>query len=224
MQMVDELKTAVAGEGNKNAGGEAGKVAFLPEQQARVQELIDETYRKAFAKAQKKPSSDEVERLKSEVVSLREDKKSAEVYKAISRFNVVNADDVAKLIGGSVRLGEDGAVTVINESGSVRISASGHPVGIEEYIAGWLNERPHFLRGAGSSGAGSFGSRFEAGYRPSQNTSDPSFWRTVPREDLDRLLAGGITVQGSAGQLYKFRDVKNPFIEARRRKAQAVKR
>ena len=51
-----------------------------------------------------------------------------------------------------------------------------------------------------------------------QNTEDPEAWRKMPREDLDRHLEGGITVNGSAGQVYRFKDIKNPFIEARKRR------
>jgi len=40
----------------------------------------------------------------------------------------------------------------------------------------------------------------------------------MPREDLERIMKEGINVQGTAGQTYRFRDVKNPFLEARRRK------
>lgn len=224
MHQVDELKTAAVGDGHANNGTDAHKVAFLPEQQAKVQELIDDAYKKAYAKAQKRASSDEVERLKGEVEKLREDKKNAAVYRAISRFNVVDAEDVAKLIGSSVRIGEDGSVAVVNESGAARVNASGHPVGLDEFIAGWLGERPHFLRASGTGGSGSFGSRASSALSPARNISDPAFWRTAPRSELDRLLAGGISVQGSAGQVYKFRDVKNPFVEARRSKSQSVKR
>lgn len=214
--MVDELKTA---EGDGRIGSEdARKVMFLPEQQAKVQELIDEAYRKAYAKAQKgKGGHEEVERLKGEVEKLRDERKAAALLRAISRHNVVDAEEVAELVKHRVRMEEDGSVKVLGDSGAVRINTTGQPMALDEFIADWLGEKPHHLRAAFGAGAGSQGARFAAG-TARQNLSDPAAWRTMPREELDRLLREGLNVQGSAGQTYRFRDVKNPFLEARRRK------
>lgn len=216
--MVDELKTA-EGDGTN---GEARKVTFLPEQQARVQELIDEAYRKAYSKAQKtKGSSEEVEKLKGEVERLKEERKVSALLKAISRHNVVDAEEVAELVKGRVRVEEDGSCRVLGESGAVKITTTGQPMSVEEFISEWLGERPHHLRAASGMGAGSQGARFGAG-SVKYNLADPSTWRSMPREELDRIMKEGINVQGSAGQTYRFRDVKNPFLEARRRKFQSA--
>lgn len=214
--MVDELKTA---EGDSQGKGEESRrVSFLPEQQARVQELIDEAYRKAYAKAQRsRGSGDEVERLKGEVERLREETKTSALLKAISRHNVVDAEEVADLVRGRVRLDEDGSVKVLGESGAVRVNTSGQHMSVDEFVSDWLSERPHHLRANGGAGAGSQGARFGAA-ATRHNLSDPNAWRSMPREELDRLLREGLSVQGSAGQTYRFRDVKNPFLEARRRK------
>ncbi|MBE7415999.1 MAG: hypothetical protein HS130_12595 [Deltaproteobacteria bacterium] len=214
--MVDELKTV---EGDGHSGSEeARKVMFLPEQQAKVQELIDEAYRKAYAKAHKgKGGSEEVERLKGEVERLRDERKSAALLRAISRHNVVDAEEVSELVKHRVRMEEDGSMKVIGDSGAVRINTAGQPVTLDEFVADWLGERPHHLRASAGTGAGSQGARFGAG-SVRHNLSDPASWRTMPREELDRLLREGLSVQGSAGQTYRFRDVKNPFLEARRRK------
>ncbi len=221
MPQVDELET-----GGKNdvheAGGESSKVTFSHEQQAKVQGLIDDAYRKAYAKAQRsRTSSEEVERLASEVERLKEDKKMALLYRGISRHNVVDAEEVAKLIGDRVRVDEDGNATVVNGSGSAKINGSGHQVGIDEYLADWLSTRPHHLRSAGSAGAGSHRAGLGLNGKFNFNLSDPNVWRSMPRVDLDRYLAEGVNVYGSAGQVYKFRDVKNPFLEARKRRFQS---
>src|SRR3989304_8218519 len=83
MPQVDELKTDVTGDGLQNgSGAEHSKVLFNPEQQAKVQELIDEAYRKAYAKAQRsRPASEETETLRGEVKRLRDDKKMAGLYR-----------------------------------------------------------------------------------------------------------------------------------------------
>lgn len=219
MNQVDEPKTALKGDGLKNGETDASsKVTFLPEQQVRVQEIINETFRKAYAKgAQSRMPGEEIERLKTEVEGLREERKNAALYREISRFNVVNAEDVARLLSSSVRIGEDGAATVVNETGAARINGSGHPVGLGEFIAGWLSERPYFLRTAGASGAGSPGARSSQSGAHARGVNDPGLYRSISRDDLDKMLAQGIDIQGAAGQVYRFRDVKNPFIEARKR-------
>lgn len=213
--MVDELKT-----GNEGIR-EEGKVSFLPEQQARVQELIDEAYRKAYTKAQRSSSGADVDKLKAEVERLREDRKAASLLRAISRHSVVDAEEVAELLKHRVRAEEDGTLKVIGQSGAARVNNSGQPMSIEEFVDSWLSERPHHLRGAASSGAGSLGARFSSA--PARyDLSDPASWRSMPREELDRLMREGVDVQGAAGQNYRFRDVKNPFLEARKRKFQSA--
>jgi len=215
--MVDELKT-----GNAEERREEGKVSFLPEQQARVQELIDEAYRKAYSKAQRNiGGGPEVEKLKAEVERLKEERKAASLLRAISRHSVVDAEEVAELLKGRVRSDEDGTLKVIGRSGAVKVNSTGQPMSVEEFVDTWLSERPHHLRGSAATGAGSLGARFQGGAQR-YDLTDPSAWRSMPREELDRLLREGVDVQGAAGQNYRFRDVKNPFLEARKRKFQTA--
>lgn len=220
MNQVDELKTGTAGGGPNSGEPEHQKVTFLPDQQAKVQELIDEAYRKAWQKAKgARPGGEEMERLKSEVERLKEEKKNAVLLRALSRHNVIDAEEVAELLRGRVREDSEGNFVVAGETGAARITSAGVPMSVEDYVEAWLSERPHHLRAAGGPGAGSRGARF--GASPGHlrhNYSDPSSWREMPREELDRLLKEGINIQGSAGQIYRFKDVKNPFLEARRRK------
>lgn len=211
-----------SGDGLTNGQGtETSKVTFLPEQQTKVQELIDEAYKRAYSKAiRSKGGSEEVEKLKTEVERLKQEKKTSALLRAVARHNVVDAEEVADLLRERVRIEEDGMLSVLGDGGSVRINNSGMPMSVDEFVSGWLGDRPHHLRTSGATGAGSSGARFSAS-RQRYNLSDPSVWRTMPREDLDNLLKDGISVQGAAGQTYSFRDVKNPFIEARRKKFQS---
>jgi len=95
---------------------------------------------------------------------------------------------------------------------------------MDDYIAQWLSDRPHHLRSAGGAGAGSHGVGFERGNISTRSLGEPSAWQSMPREDLDRYLREGINVHGSAGQVYRFRDVKNPFLDARKRRFGSVQR
>ncbi|MEK6760002.1 MAG: hypothetical protein AABY51_09545 [Deltaproteobacteria bacterium] len=219
MHQIDERRVDESGDGLINGyNTDASRVTFLPEQQTKVQELIDEAYRKAYSKALKtRGSSDEVERLRTEVDRLKQDKKTALILRAAARHNVVDPEEVADLLKERVRMDDDGGLSVVGEGGSVRINGAGVPMSVDEYVNDWLNARPHHLRASGTSGAGSHGTRFAAGANR-HNLTDPNAWRTMSRDDLDRLLKDGVNVQGAAGQSYSFKNVKNPFLEARRRK------
>lgn len=216
---VDELKTDGMGNATRG-GGESTKVTFAPEQQARVQELIDSAFKKAYSKAQRASgSNDEVDRLKTEVEKLKDERKMNVLLRAVTRHNVVAADEVTELLRSKVRVEEDGTMSVAGESGGVMINSLGAPMSVEDYVGLWLKERPHHLRASGSAGAGSHPLRTASASGRSYNTGDPASWRTMPREDLDRLMKEGVKVHGAAGQTYTFKDVKNPFLDARRHKA-----
>ncbi|MBI5236008.1 MAG: hypothetical protein HY886_07155 [Deltaproteobacteria bacterium] len=216
--MADELRTNEAGTGRKsNADADASKVVFTPEQQGKVQELIDDAFTRAYAKALRtRGHSDDADRLKKEVDALKHEKKSAALLRSLSRHNVVDAEEVCELLKDKVRLDEDG-FKVVNETGGAMINSAGHPMNLDEFVGQWLDDRPHHLRSGASAGAGSTGARScSNGLR--RDVSDPAAWRTMPREELDKRLKDGIVLQGAAGQTYTFRDVKNPFLEARRRR------
>jgi len=222
MSQVDEQKTERGGDGrgSTTAAGPV-KVSFEPEQQLKVQELIDDAYKRAYAKAQRSgASSGEVERLKQQLEVLKEDRKTAMILRSLSNHNVVDAEEVAELIRRRIRLDDDGRCSVIGESGAALIDASGRPLGLDEYVGRWLGERPHHLRSTGAMGSGSHGVLGREPGRPHYDLSDPSVWRSIPRHDLDRLLREGVEVHGSAGQVYRFKDVKNPFLDARKKRSE----
>lgn len=277
--MADELNNNTgnnnAGNGGQdNAGGNngngnqdnAGKVSFLPEQQARVQELIDEAYRKAYAKAtQGRDNGDKVAALEAEIAKLKagkgaadgqqgaqsgqgdtewkkafdqfrtesetklkdyegrlaglnEEKKRSAILSAVSKHNVVDADAASRLIWNDIRVDDNGTLTVQGDSGQPRISKSGQPMTVDEFIGEWLSGKPYLLRSAGSQGAGSHGAGFNGQGGVKYDLNDPSVWRNMPKEEFDRLKKEGINVQLAAGQVLKFKEQKNPFLEARRQK------
>ena len=201
MANVDERKTDM-----KDDGLKADSVAFTSEQQSRVQELIDDAYKKAFRKASLSSSgAPELDELRKEVERLKGDKLMASVLRAVARHNVVDAEEVAELISRRVALDASGRAVANDAPNS----------DIDEYVHGWLLERPHHLRASMAQGAGSIGARYEGKGRP--NLSDPFVWRNMPREDVDRLLKEGVDVHGG-GQVFRFKNVGNPFLEARKRR------
>ena len=215
MTGVDELKTA----GNDGSKAESSKVAFTPEQQEKVQHLIDDAYRKAYSRASKNLSTgEELEVLKKEVETLKGEKKMVAILRAVARHNVVDPEEVAEFISGHVAADAYGRVTVKGDEG--KAGEESYPMTLEEYVEKWLSERPHHLRSTGGAGGGSQGARFMEGAKTRYNLNDPKVWRNMPREDLDKLLKEGINVHG-AGQVFRFRDVSNPFLEARKKKFQS---
>lgn len=205
-------------DGLKTGGAETphSKVVFTSEQQERVQALIDETYRKAFAKARKESlGGTGLEELKKEVEALQGEKKMAALLRGIVRYNVVDPGEVAELISRNVELNDEGMVVIKKDA------SNGH-MALEEYVEHWLSERPHHLRASSAIGAGSSGAKF--GGKAAYNLSEKDAIRDMPKEDFDKLLKEGINVQGSGGQIYKFKNVGNPFVEARKRKFAAEKK
>ena len=226
-----------AGTGNSDKGGSDGggnpdKVVFSPEQQSRVQKLIDEAYAKAYAKAIKTSVAKEektedkkdttlpdakLKTLESQVSALREEKKGNTLLKAIVRHNVIDAEEISALLKGYVRLNDDNSFTVLNELGAERLNANAAAMTVDELVADWLSKRPHHLRASGTTGAGSSGGRFSGGGSQTPLTADSI--RKMSTEELKGLIAGdGISIAGSAGQTFNFKKTSNPFIEARKKK------
>ncbi len=154
--------------------------------------------------------TEEVEVLRKEVEALREDKKVSAIFRAVTKHDVVDADEVVELIKGHVEMDEDGNISVANGSGG--------SVTLDEYVEEWLSQRPHHLRPRGTEGSGSRAVMFSNSIARRYDLSDPVVWRTMPREDLDMFLREGIYIHGAGGQVYRFRNVRNPFVEARRRR------
>ncbi|VAW37820.1 hypothetical protein MNBD_DELTA02-734 [hydrothermal vent metagenome] len=134
MQSVDEQKTGVMGEDD---AGEPSRVSFTPEQQGRVQTLIDDAYRKAYAKAARGSGvGEELAGLKKELASLKEDRKSSAVLRAVAKRNVVDAQEVTELIGRHVRMDDSGRLSVLADAAEG--GEGGMPLGLEEYVDRWL--------------------------------------------------------------------------------------
>ena len=72
-----------------------------------------------------------------------------------AELNAVNAEHVASLINGNVKIDEDGNFTVINAAGQPRLNAESKPMAIREYMTEFLTEYPHHVKASGQTGAGS---------------------------------------------------------------------
>ena len=211
-----------------SVSADAGKIIFSREQQAKVQELIDEAYRKAYVKANEAAKKDggagkdtslvdeQLKALSSQVQTLRDEKKNNALLRTIGRHNVIDSEEVAAFTARFIRLNDDNSFTVINEAGQERLNAHAKPMLVEEFIAEWLMARPHHLRPSGASGAGSMGATFGPGASTATPLTLESI-RGMSAEELNKRVAEGISIQGSAGQTFNFKRPANPFIDARKR-------
>ncbi len=210
---VDELKTGETGDGLETG---SSRVSFTPEQQSRMQVYIDNAYKRGLTKGS--TSNDEVKRLTGEVENLKDYKVNSAILEAVSRHNVVDAAEVSELIRRNVTIGESGEVSAVDGSAFGKAGSGPGRVALSEYVERWLEDRPHHLRGQGTSGGGSGSARFGGGGKKRYDLSSPETWRNIPREDLDQLLKEGINIQSGSGQVFSFKDVTNPFHEARKRR------
>ena len=246
--MADEHKTEEQIKAEAEAAAKA-KVEFSPEQQAKVQGLIDDAYKRAFAKAGdgnlatikaaveaelaalkagdgKGKESEEVKTLTAALDKLKADlaKKDARelddsIFKEVAKFNVMDISEVTTLLRGNIKPDEDGTPIVVNADGSPRLNLNAtptRPMTISEFITDWLKTRPHHVKASGRQGAGSPGARFGGEGGKEYDLSNPEVIRNMPREDLDKALAGGIEIAGSAGNVFRFKKSGNAFTEARK--------
>lgn len=249
--MADEHKTDEQLKAEADAAAKAGKVEFSPEQQAKIQGLIDEAYKKAYAKAGGGSSAEikDYEALKAELAALKAgggkgkeseevkaltakldefkaalEKKNAReledsIFREVAKFNVMDAAEVTTLLRAGIKADENGVPMVVNADGSPRLNLNAtptRPMTVSEFIADWLKTRPHHLRASGRAGAGSPGVKFGGEGGKEYDLSNPETIRNMPREDLDKLIADGIAVRGSGGQVFRFKTSGNAFIDARK--------
>lgn len=99
----------------------------------------------------KQASAKEVQQLRSELEKIKVD---GALISASSSAKAVNPEHVSQLLRSSVRLSDDGSVTVVDGSGNARFTDTGDPLTVNDLVEEFLNANSYF-RVAGPSGAGS---------------------------------------------------------------------
>lgn len=101
---------------------------------------------------QKQNHDAQIESLKSQ---LHKELVEGSLLKVAGSRNAVSPEQVASLLRNKVKLGDDGAVYVLNENGEIAYDTdSASPLGVDKLVNGFLDANPHFLR-AGPNGSGS---------------------------------------------------------------------
>jgi hypothetical protein len=65
---------------------------------------------------------------------------------AAANFKAVNVEQVKQLLKPNVRLGEDGAVEIIDREGKTRYTDQGTPFKVEDLVSEFLTQNPHFVQ------------------------------------------------------------------------------
>lgn len=76
---------------------------------------------------------------------IREYKVDTPLLSAAAQMRSVNPEQVKALLKNRVRLGEDGEVEVVDDSGQVRYGDAGTPLGVQDLVREFLEANPHFV-------------------------------------------------------------------------------
>lgn len=78
---------------------------------------------------------------------------------ALSRFQLaetVDPGEIRALLRESIRVDDQMNLYIVDEEGNPRLNMNGENLGVDEYVASWLNQRKHYLaRGRGGAGSSS---------------------------------------------------------------------
>lgn len=117
--------------------------------------LEDRKSRGEFEKILQEQKSNHDAQLESLKSQLHKELVEGSLLKVAGSRNAVSPEQVASLLRNKVKLGDDGAVYVLNEAGEIAYDTdSASPLGVDKLVNGFLDANPHFLR-AGPNGSGS---------------------------------------------------------------------
>lgn len=97
------------------------------------------------------------------------------LLQAASSSNAVSPSQVVALLKNKVRLGDDGSVEVLDDSGSIRYTDNGNAATVNDLVSDFLTANPHFVR-ASSGGTGSQGAAGGSTQKPQSVADMLSNW------------------------------------------------
>jgi hypothetical protein len=76
---------------------------------------------------------------------IEEFKLNSPLIDAAAKHRAINPEQVKSLVRGNIRLNVDGEPEVIDHEGKVRYDDAGKPLRVEQFVAEWLQQNPHFI-------------------------------------------------------------------------------
>jgi len=98
-----------------------------------------------------------------------------------SQHGAVSPDQVVSLLKNKTRLGDDGAVEILDNDGTVRYNDSGTPMQVNDLVSEFLTANPHFVK-ASPSGTGSKGAAGGSTQKPSSVADMLASWENGGKE------------------------------------------
>ena len=115
--------------------------------------------------------------IEQELNQARESAVKGQLESITAKLNAVNPEQAAILLKMNTKTDDKGNLTVVNAKGEPRANADNKPMTVEEWAKEFLDANPHFVKAAGSQGAGSTGS----------TGSNTGAAKTMKRGDYDSL-------------------------------------
>lgn len=77
---------------------------------------------------------------------IKEYRVNTPLLSAAAQYRAVNAEQVKALLSSQVRLSPEGEVEVVDNTGAVRYTDAGEPLGVNDLVREFLDSNPHFVQ------------------------------------------------------------------------------
>jgi len=154
---VTELKKPKPPKGG-DKGGEGDGQGEKTFSRKELDQILAERDKEWDAKV--KPEREAREAAEKRAQDLLTKDKTAALVSAAAKAKAVDPEEVSQLLEGKIGHDDDGKLIVLNETipGAAKLGKDGKPLSIDQFVADWIDARPHHKAGSGNPGAGS-GSR-----------------------------------------------------------------
>ena len=152
---IDKYNQAIddAGKYSKDKLANQGKIEEIRLEEKKAAEAKYQPVVTALDESEKRHSKRDQSDVYSDIIA------SAAIH------NAVAPRDIAKLIGGNVKVGEDGKRFVVDENNVERLNSKGEKLSVDEYVGEYIGKNPLYAKadggGSGSQGGSDSGGKPE---------------------------------------------------------------
>lgn len=128
---------------------------ITPEIQAHFDEIFNRRFAEVKAKIEARtPVPEELTELKTRLSKAYNLLRLAGIRVAAAELGAINAEQVAALLDGTVKVDDAGKLLVITpETGEARYSRDGTPLPLNEAVATFLTANPHMVKASSTTGS-----------------------------------------------------------------------